>query len=114
MLRHHIGGILYRCGDSEEMQKTHRYLQEHSKVPLFICANLEDGGSGIAIDGTNFGKQMQAAATGGSETAYRLGKISCSEGKAVGCNWAFAPVVDIDRNWRNPITNVRTYGEDPQ
>ena len=23
MLRHHIGGILYRCGDSEEMQKTH-------------------------------------------------------------------------------------------
>ena len=114
MLRHHIGGILYRCGDSEEMQKTHRYLQEHSKVPLFICANLEDGGSGIAIDGTNFGKQMQAAATGSSETAYRLGKISCSEGKAVGCNWAFAPVVDIDRNWRNPITNVRTYGEDPQ
>ena len=44
------------------MQETHRYLQEHSKVPLFICANLEDGGSGIAIDGTNFGKQMQAAA----------------------------------------------------
>ena len=114
MLRHHIGGILYRCGNSEEMQATHRYLQEHSKVPLFICANLEDGGSGIAVDGTNFGKQMQAAATGKSENAYRLGKISCSEGKAVGCNWAFAPVVDIDRNWRNPITNVRTYGEDPE
>lgn len=34
--------------------------------------------------------------------------------KAVGCNWAFAPVVDIDRNWRNPITNVRTYGDDPE
>lgn len=31
----------------------------------------------------------------------------------MGCNWAFAPVVDIDRNWRNPITNVRTYGDDP-
>lgn len=45
--------------------------------------------------------------------AYRLGKVSCSEGAAVGCNWAFAPVVDIDRNWRNPITNVRTYGDDP-
>lgn len=112
MLRHHIGGILYRCGDSVEMQETHRYLQEHSKIPLFICANLEDGGSGIATDGTNFGKQMQAAATKDSKAAYRLGKISCSEGAAVGCNWAFAPVVDIDRNWRNPITNVRTYGND--
>ena len=114
MLRRHIGGILYRCGEAAEMQETHRYLQEHSRIPLFICANLEDGGCGIAVDGTNFGKQMQAAATDDSETAYRLGKVSCVEGAAVGCNWAFAPVVDIDRNWRNPITNVRTYGTDPE
>ena len=114
MLRQRIGGILYRCGDAAEMQNTHRYLQEHSKIPLFICANLEDGGIGIATDGTSFGKQMQAAATGTAETAYRLGKVSCKEGRAVGCNWAFAPVVDIDRNWRNPITNVRTYGSDPE
>lgn len=114
MLDHHIGGILYRCGDSEEMQACHRWLQEHSKIPLFIAANLEAGGDGIATDGTSFGKQMEVAATGNPEQAYRLGKISCSEGKAVGCNWAFAPVVDIDRNWRNPITNVRTYGDDPE
>ena len=114
MLRRHIGGILYRCGEAAEMQETHRYLQEHSKVPLFICANLEDGGCGIAVDGTSFGKQMQAAATDDQQMAYRLGKVSCTEGAAVGCNWAFAPVVDIDRNWRNPITNVRTYGNDPE
>lgn len=114
MLDHHIGGILYRPGESEDMQACHRWLQEHSRIPLLIAANLEAGGDGIVSDGTSFGKQMQAAATGDPEQAYRLGKISCSEGKAVGCNWAFAPVVDIDRNWRNPITNVRTYGADPE
>lgn len=113
MLSHHIGGIMYRCGEAKEMQKTHRYLQEYSKIPLLIGANLEDGGCGIATDGTVYGKQMQVAATGDEQDAYRLGKVSCSEGAAVGCNWAFAPVVDIDRNWRNPITNVRTYGDDP-
>ena len=113
MLAHHIGGIMYRCGKAEEMQQTHRYLQENSKIPLLIGANLEDGGCGIAVDGTQYGKQMQVAATGDVEDAHRLGKVSCSEGAAVGCNWAFAPVVDIDRNWRNPITNVRTYGNDP-
>lgn len=113
MLDHHIGGIMYRCGEGREMQVCHRWLQEHSKIPLLIAANLEAGGDGIATDGTAFGKQMQIAATGDPEQAYRLGKVSCSEGKAVGCNWAFAPVVDIDRNWRNPITNVRTYGSDP-
>ena len=77
-----------------------------------IAANLEAGGSGTAVDGTAYGSQMQVAATGDVENAYRLGKISAAEGKACGCNWALAPVVDIDRNWRNPITNVRTYGSD--
>lgn len=114
MLDHHIGGIMYRCGKSEEMQACHRWLQEHSKIPLLIGANLEAGGDGIATDGTAYGKQMEAAAAGDPKYAYYLGKISCREGHAVGCNWAFAPVVDIDNNWRNPITNVRTYGHDPQ
>ncbi len=54
MLAHHIGGIMYRCGEAKEMQQTHRYLQEHSKIPLMIGANLEDGGCGIAADGTQY------------------------------------------------------------
>lgn len=114
MLRHGIGGIMYRTGEAAEMQATHRYLQEHSKIPLLIGANLEAGGDGIAAEGTPFGKQMAVAATGDAANARRLGQVSCSEGAAVGCNWAFAPVCDIDRNWRNPITNVRTYGSDPK
>jgi beta-N-acetylhexosaminidase len=113
LLGFNIGGVLYRPGLAEEMQDTHRYLQQRSKLPMFIAANLEAGGDGIAIDGTSFGKQMQVAATGNPKHAYRLGKVSCEEGAAVGCNWAFAPVVDIDMNFRNPITNVRTYGNNP-
>lgn len=113
MLRYHIGGIMYRSAPSAEARATHEYLQTHSSIPLLIGANLEAGGDGIALDGTAFGKQMQVAATGEAEQAYRLGKVSCAEGKAVGVNWSFAPVVDIDRNYHNPITNVRTYGSDP-
>lgn len=114
MLGHHIGGVMYRPGPGAQRQADHRWLQEHSKIPLLIGANLEYGGNGTAVDGTFFGNQMQVAATGDVNNAYMLGKISAAEGKACGCNWAFAPVVDIDRNWRNPITNVRTYGNDPE
>ncbi len=113
MLRYHIGGIMYRSAPSAEARATHTYLQEHSRIPLLIGANLEAGGDGIALDGTAFGKQMQVAATGDTEQACRLGKVSCAEGRAVGVNWSFAPVVDIDRNYHNPITNVRSYGSDP-
>ena len=113
VLSKHIGGILFRSGESKEMQRIHNFLQENSKIPLLIAANLEAGGDGIAKDGTAFGKQMQIAATNDTEFAYKLGKVSCSEGEATGCNWTFAPVVDIDMNFRNPITNVRTYGNNP-
>lgn len=109
-----IGGIMYRPGPGEAVQETHRYLQDSSDIPLLIAANLEAGGNGSAVDGTFFGKQLQVAATDNTEMARRLGIIAAREGGAVGCNWAFAPILDIDYNFRNPITNIRTFGSDPE
>lgn len=114
LLRWHIGGLFFRDGMSQEMRDTFEYAQNHSRIPLLIPSNLEAGGDGAAIDGTPFGKQMSVAAANDTKHAYRLGKIACSEGAALGINWAFAPVVDIDYNDHNPITNVRTYGNNPQ
>ena len=113
MLGFHIGGLFFRDGVGEEMRKTFEYAQSHSRIPLLIPSNLEAGGDGAATNGTPYGKQMACAAAGDKKYAYRLGKIACTEAAALGINWAFAPVVDIDRNYHNPITNVRTYGDDP-
>lgn len=110
--KYHVGGIVFRAGKSGEIQHSHRTLQSFSKIPLLIAANLEDGGSGITLDGTYMGRQMLVAATGDTQKAWQLGKICGREGSALGVNWAFAPVVDIDMNDHNPITNVRTYGND--
>ena len=83
-------------------------------LPMLIAANQESGGNGVAVEGTRFGKQMEIAATSDVTMAERLGEVCGREGTALGCNWAFAPIVDIDNNWRNPITNVRTYGSDAE
>lgn len=114
LLRWNIGGLFFRDGVSTEMRDTFEYAQKHSRIPLLIPSNLEAGGDGALTDGTSYGKQMAAAAANDKKYAYRLGKIACSEAAAVGINWAFAPVVDIDMNYHNPITNVRTYGNDPE
>lgn len=108
----HIGGMLYREGPGQALQKSHKILQDVSKIPLLTGSNLEYGGNGSAIEGTYFGRQMLVAATGDEKKAYQLGKVSCKEGAAVGVNWSFAPVVDLDLNYHNPITNVRTFGKD--
>ena len=107
------GGFMYRAFPGATIQENHRYLQERSEIPLLLAANLERGGSGIASDGTDFGTQMQIAATDDEDLAYKLGLVCGREGRAVGCNWTFSPVIDIDYNLQNPITNTRTYGSDP-
>jgi beta-N-acetylhexosaminidase len=80
---------------------------------MLLPCNLESGGNGLATTGTFFGKEMEIAATSETEQARRFGYICGKEGGSVGCNWTFSPIVDIDYNWRNPITNVRTFGADP-
>lgn len=110
--KYNPGGMMYRPGKGEHIREIHNVVQKNSKIPLLLSANLESGGNGIAEDGTYFGKQMQVAATDDDDMAYKLGIVAGREGSAVGCNWAFAPIVDIDMNFRNPITNVRTFGSD--
>lgn len=108
------GGIMYRAMKKDEIYNIHKSLQENSKIPLLISANLETGGNGIVEEGTFYGTQLQVAASDDEEMAYKLGVIAGREGSAVGCNWSFAPIVDINMNFRNPITNTRSFGSDPE
>lgn len=105
------GAMMYRPLESKKVKEIHGNIQRISKIPLLLAANLESGGIGICEDGTYYGRQMGIAASNNEENAYKLGSICGKEANAVGCNWSFAPIVDIDLNYRNPITNVRTYGD---
>lgn len=106
------GGIMFRAMDKQSVYNAHKILQDNSKVPMLLAANLEAGGSGLVSDGTTIGTPMGIAATGNVQNAVNFGKNVVKEASAVGGNWAFAPIVDIDYEWRNPITNTRTFGSD--
>lgn len=108
------GGILYRPMPSAQVRRVHELMQGFSKVPMLLAANLENGGNGIAADGTYFSRPMGVGATDDLKQAYRLGSIAGKEAAAVGCNWAFAPICDLDMNFKNPITNVRTFGNNKE
>jgi beta-N-acetylhexosaminidase len=108
------GGFMFRSRPAIEVQRFHRHLQDNTAIPLLLAGNFERGGNGIATDGTEFASPLQVAATDDEEQAYRLGLVCGREGYAIGCNWAFGPVVDLDFNFRNPITNTRTFGSSPE
>jgi len=88
-------------------------LQSHAKVPLLMAADFERGTSMRIDEGASFPHPMAVAATGRTEDAYTIGKITALEAKAAGIPWIFAPDADVNSNPGNPIINTRSFGEDP-
>ena len=109
-----FGGLMCRCMPNEQLVNLASYLQSHAEIPFLIAGNMEAGMNQCSTTGTLVGCQMSIAATDDVRYASELGRIIGEEAEALGMNYAFAPVIDIDNNWRNPITNTRTYGSDPK
>lgn len=107
------GGCMYRVVPAERAIGFTNQLREALDIPPLIAANLEKGGNGIVEEGTLLGSPMEIAATDDVEMASKMAEVCGAEGRAVGANWAFAPIIDIDSNFRSPITNTRTFGSDP-
>ncbi len=107
-----IGAVLFRPAAREKIKVQFEELEKCASIPLLKAANLEEGGAGILTDGTYFGSQLQTAAAGSVKYAEYLARTGAAEGREVGVNWSFSPVADIDYNYRNPITNMRTFGSD--
>ena len=108
------GGLMYRPSTIEEAVAYTELLRQKVAIPMLVAANLEKGANGIVREGTFLGSPLSVAATGDVAMAAKLGEVCGSEGAAVGATWAFAPIIDIDYNFRNPITNIRTFGSDPE
>ena len=109
---YNIGSVLFRPDPTEKLIERYKVIDKVAKIPLLKAANLEEGGVGAVSDGTYFGWPMQIAATGDVECARDFARVCAEEGGATGVNWTFSPVCDLDLNFRNPITNVRTFGSD--
>jgi beta-N-acetylhexosaminidase len=114
MLEIKPGGFVFRPAPGAQLQQAQRFAQAHSTIPLLLAADLERGGTGVVADGTSFSSPMGVAATNDVTQAYRLGLVCGREGRAAGTNWSFAPIIDLDYNFHNPITNTRTFGSDPE
>ena len=104
------GGCMYRAVPLEKAVPFTSALRARTNVPMLIAANLEKGGNGILKEGTLVGSPMEIAATGDVKMAEKMALVCAREAKTIGANWAFAPIIDIDDNFRNPITNTRTFG----
>jgi beta-N-acetylhexosaminidase len=92
-------------------------LQAMSSVPLLNTADFETGVGFRIYGATAFPRQMAMGAIPGAD-GLRLvreeARITAIESRALGVQVNFAPIADVNNNARNPVINIRSYGEDPE
>ena len=88
-----------------------RELGTLSAIPLLISADLE--GSRMSLPfGTSVPNPLGLAAVDDVEATNAISTIMAREAHAVGLNWSFTPVIDINAAWRSAIVGTRSYGSD--
>ncbi len=121
--RYHIGSFLVTVPyEAPFLYKSEPYeaamlvnqLQHESKIPLIVAADFERG-LFMRLNGvTEFPHAMAFGAINKTELVEQFGNVVAQESRALGVQWNFFPVADVNSNPANPIINVRAFGEDPQ
>ena len=109
-----LGGFIVFRGEANSIAALTNEMQRISKLPLLFAADYERGLRMQLRTGTPFTTNMGVGATGDVQAAYRQGKIIAEEMRAIGVNWLFAPVADINNNPDNPVINIRSFGANPE
>lgn len=90
-------------------------LQAVAAIPLLVAADLERGVNFRIRRGVvPLPSAMAIGATRSEEDARFVGEVTAREARALGINWAFAPVADVNNNPGNPVINMRSFAEDPE
>ena len=121
----HVGGIIMSVGSPLEIAAKLNALQRMSDLPLLVGGDLEFGAgyrarggyflpNGIDLGGAVlFPPEMAIGATRDTMLAYEQGRITAIEGRAIGFQIDFSPILDVNNNPANPVISTRSFGEEP-
>lgn len=121
----HLGGVIYfawtdNVNDPGQIAGLSNGLQQAAldsgaEVPLLISTDQEQGiVTRFGPPASPFPGSMALGAGRSAQDARIAAKITGEELAAVGINWNFAPVADVNVNPLNPVIGVRSFSSDPR
>jgi beta-glucosidase-like glycosyl hydrolase len=107
-----VGGFILFGGTRAAVAALTLSVRNHALRPLLLGADLERG-AGQQVRGlTELPPPAALGYLNDLDATYAAAAITATEARAVGINWAFAPVCDLDIEPRNPIVQTRSFGAD--
>lgn len=117
--KYHIGSVVLFSENFQSKEQAKKLINDLQNAaidsgnpPLLICVDQEGG----RVERFSFGRNRlkNNSEICNSNEAFEKGKIIAEELAELGINCDFAPVVDINSNPKNPVINVRSFGDNPQ
>jgi beta-glucosidase-like glycosyl hydrolase len=110
-----VGGLVVFNGSFTDTPYTLARLQQRSRFPLLIGADLERGVGQQLREYPLFPHAMafDALGHGAADAVYRFAELTGKTARAAGVHITFGPVADVNSDPRNPIISTRAFAAEP-
>ena len=106
------GGIhRFPSRDLGQAVEATRQMLETADVPVLLSGDIE-GGTASYPFATPLPNQMGIAACDDLALSAAVAEVIARESRALGYDWSFTPVVDLNIAFRNAVVGSRSYGSD--
>lgn len=110
----HVGGIYLQEMTPAQIKMYTEMAQKYTSVPVIVAGEVE-GGPEMCIKGAgNLPHQMAMGAADDPELVEEMGRAMGNVCRKFGFHWPFAPVVDLNYNFRSSESNIRTISDSPK
>lgn len=109
-----VGGFILFGGTADAVSKLTARLRADAGRPLLIGADLERGAGQQFRGATRLPPFAALGALDDDDTLRRAGELTGREALALGVDWVYAPMADVDVEPRNPIVGTRSLGSDAE
>ena len=111
--KYHVGGLCFFQGTPGKQAELTAEYQKLSKIPLIVSQDAEWGiGMRFKDKGLSFPHQLMLGAIPNIADIEEMGFAIGKQLRAIGVNFSFSPVADVNINANNPVIGDRSFGED--
>lgn len=109
-----IGSLFFSKWPASKVRETAEAVARAGGIPPLLASDFEHGAGVMIPECVNFPWFMAAGAAGDPGLVEMMGEATAVEARALGAHWTLGPVCDINSNWRNPVVNIRSFGDVPE
>ena len=107
-----VGGFILFGGEAAAVLDLTTEMRRSAPHPLLIASDLERGAGQQFRGATPLPPAAGLGSLNDLDVLRRAGELTAREARALGVDWIYAPIADVDLEPQNPIIGTRSFGTD--